>query len=219
MARPRKDSAEADARTRIVDAFWQLLASGRHISRVSAGAVAALAGCNRGTFYYYFKSMDALVEEALRELLTDDGQVVDALFRVMVTGDLRVFEGVNLAASLHRIVVGIGSGVDYKINAAVRSAIMQRWEAALYASERELSSDACFMVQFELSGVMSYLLAMALSREEGGAEVMRPRPPADLAHGYMEATAERTLTAVAEAEGLDAEAAAAKVLASLERPA
>lgn len=71
---------------------------------------------NRGTFYYHFKSMDALVERAL------------------------------------------------------------------FGGKRELSSDSCFMVQFMLSGVMSYLLAVghvAANREadasaSAGTAPMRP---------------------------------------------
>lgn len=215
MARPRKDSGEADARTRIIEAFWQLLAKEGHVSRVSAGAVATAAGCNRGTFYYYFKSVNDLVDQALRETLTRDGRIVDALFRVMATGDLCVFGSVDLVCDLHRIVVGLGSGVAYELNDIIRRAVVERWEQALYAGGRQLTSDACFMVQFMLSGVMSYLLAMAHANERAGAGLLHPRPPASYAHAYAEGAAAHTIESVAQAEGIDPEEAARLMLAAI----
>ena len=229
MARPRKDSGEAGARARIIAAFWELLAEKGQVTDVSAGAVAGRAGCNRTTFYYHFKSTDALVEAALGETLPTDGPIIDAVFRAMLTGDLNVFEGAGLERELHHLIVALCSGLAFETNLVARKAIVERWERALYGGERgaarcgaadgehgsgrKLTSDACFMVQFMLSGVMSYFLATGLAREEAASALMRPRPPAEKAFAYVGRSAENTIAAVAAAEGLTVEDARKRLLA------
>lgn len=51
MARPRKDADAPDARTRIIEAFWELIEN-NSIFELSVGEVTRAAQCNRGTFYY-----------------------------------------------------------------------------------------------------------------------------------------------------------------------
>lgn len=63
MARPRKDADEPGARERIADAFWELLECTPR-SAMTVGAVVKAAGCNRGTFYYYFSDLDVLAPES-----------------------------------------------------------------------------------------------------------------------------------------------------------
>ena len=67
MARPRKDADAPDARTRIIEAFWELIEN-NSIFELSVGEVTRAAQCNRGTFYYYFHDFDELVAIAIAQL-------------------------------------------------------------------------------------------------------------------------------------------------------
>lgn len=64
MARPRKDSEEKGAETRMIETFWDQL-SRMPYREVTAASVARQAGCNRATFYYYFDSIEDLAEQAV----------------------------------------------------------------------------------------------------------------------------------------------------------
>lgn len=65
MARPKKDT-ELCAERRILDAFWHVLES-TPLRCVSVRTVAQAAEVNRGTFYYHFKSVDALGRQGDRK--------------------------------------------------------------------------------------------------------------------------------------------------------
>ena len=67
MERPRKDADAPDARTRIIEAFWELIEN-NSIFELSVGEVTRAAQCNRGTFYYYFHDFDELVAIAMTQL-------------------------------------------------------------------------------------------------------------------------------------------------------
>ena len=86
MARPRKDADAPDARTRIIEAFWELIEN-NSIFELSVGEVTRAARCNRGTFYYYFHDFDELVAIAIAQLLQDNELITDAsgIFRARAT--------------------------------------------------------------------------------------------------------------------------------------
>ena len=64
MARPRKDAAGPSAEQRIHQAFWELIAE-MPLERITVGDLAARAGCNRGTFYYYYDDIYALLDAVI----------------------------------------------------------------------------------------------------------------------------------------------------------
>ena len=74
MARPKKDT-ELCAERRILDAFWHVLES-TPLRCVSVRTVAQTAEVNRGTFYYHFKSVDALVDRAIESELLERHSIV-----------------------------------------------------------------------------------------------------------------------------------------------
>lgn len=190
MARPRKDSEEPCARARIIEAFWQLVEEERH-TNVSVGAVTRAAGCNRGTFYYHFKDVDALIDDALDGVLLDDGAIVDALFCVMRTGELDPLEDECLAPRLHRIMLVLDSGTAHKVRRIVNDAVLQRWEELLASEGRTLTHDGEFAIRFMLSGVVGYLLARGNAYEAAGA--MRLLSPSDDARAYVRSVSEHMI--------------------------
>lgn len=72
MARPRKDSPGPSAEERLQAAFWELIEE-QPLERMTVGDLTARAGCNRGTFYYYYDDMyemlDAMIDRNLPKQL------------------------------------------------------------------------------------------------------------------------------------------------------
>lgn len=66
MARPRKDSGEQDARTRLANAFWHQLGS-IPFSEMTARGISREAGVNHNTFYRYFDSIEDMAEALFDE--------------------------------------------------------------------------------------------------------------------------------------------------------
>lgn len=68
MARPRKDQQEPAAVERIKNAFWELLEQ-NNLKHITVNMVTQKAHCNRGTFYYHYESLDALLCTVIEEEL------------------------------------------------------------------------------------------------------------------------------------------------------
>ena len=200
VARPRKDAAEPCARSRLIEAFWELVEQGSE-AELSVGAVTRTAGCNRGTFYYHFKDIEELREAAVDGLLLGDGALVDALWRAAVEGDIDALTAGALDARLHRLIVAMDSGSMHLVNRLVRQAALDRWTRVVYPDGGELAPDACFAIQFMVSGIMSLVVAVGYAHE--GAS---PHPVVEIgphARSYLADVATATVTAVATAQGMD----------------
>ena len=85
VARPKKDT-ELCAERRILDAFWHVLES-TPLRCISVRTVAQTAEVNRGTFYYHFKSVDALVDRAIESELLERHSIVHEVL-LMTTGEI-----------------------------------------------------------------------------------------------------------------------------------
>ena len=200
MARPRKDAVGPCARARLIEAFWGLLEQGSG-AELSVGAVTRAAGCNRGTFYYHFKDIDELQHTAIDQLLLDDGALVDELWRAALTGDVAHLLEQGDGPRLHRLVVAMESGSAHLVDRTVRRGVLDRWRRAVCPDGGELAPDACFAIQFMVSGIMSLVVALGYSNEG-----MDPGHSIELgphARAYLLDVAAATVGAVAAAQDVD----------------
>lgn len=200
MARPRKDSGVLDARSRIIEAFWQLVEHER-IAELSVGRLSDVAGCNRGTFYYHFKDIDDVCRAAVDQILTDDGSLVDALWRLAATGDLTSLDDERLRFRLHRLITGIEAGAAREIGWTLRSHALERWQQAACPDGGDLGPDACFAIQFMVSGVMDFIVALGYAGERGDVSIVTKL--SEPAQAYLREVSYSTAKTVAVAQGVD----------------
>lgn len=193
MARPRKDAQDPCARQRLVDAFWLLLES-RSLRDVTVGALVETAGCNRGTFYYYFADVDALVTYAVEELL-GDGSLSLAVFRGLVNGSPANLVREVAPERIARAALLMRSGELQTIEVALRRAVQGLWQSRLCEEGEELSPAACFAIQFMVGGMLGFIIWS--SRLE---QPFRPLPRVERV--YLARVARATVEAVARAQGL-----------------
>lgn len=193
MARPRKDAQDPCARQRLIDAFWALLET-RPVHEITVGALVEVAGCNRGTFYYYFADVDALVAFAAEELL-GDGSLSLAVFRCLVAGSpASVMHEVAPERIAHAALL-MRSGELQTIEVALRRAVQGLWQGRLCGAGEELSPTACFAIQFMVGGMLGYIIWS--SRLE---QPFRPLPRVERV--YLAQVARATVETVARAQGM-----------------
>lgn len=206
MARPRKGSPDADARRRILDAFWGLLEK-RPLREVTVGSVVEAAGCNRGTFYYYFADMEALVMRAVEEDLLADGVLAHAIFIALVNGTPDALVREVPRERLERAALIMRSGELQQVELAVRRAVLRLWTRRVCGPGEDLAPAACFAVQFVVGGVLGYIMYAsrtgALFRPIGLAERV-----------YLARVARETVEAVARAQGLEPVEVIARICAT-----
>lgn len=150
MARPRKDADAPDARTRIIEAFWELIEN-NSIFELSVGEVTRAAQCNRGTFYYYFHDFDELVAIAMTQLLQDNELITDALWHFSSEGDLSAFDRRDVRCLLRRIVITMRAGAAEQVVQGIHTIIIDRVREIVHPDGEELKAG------FELCGGLSGL--------------------------------------------------------------
>ena len=194
MARPRKDAQDPCARQRLIDAFWALLET-RPVHEITVGALVEVAGCNRGTFYYYFADVDALVAFAAEELL-GDGSLSLAVFRGLVAGSPASVVHEVAPERIARAALLMRSGELQTIEVALRRAVQGLWQGRLCGAGEELSPTACFAIQFMVGGLLGYFSYMVKADDAA--------VPLDAdARRYLRQVARATVQAVSDAQGLD----------------
>lgn len=194
MARPRKDADEPGARERIADAFWELLECTPR-SAMTVGAVVKAAGCNRGTFYYYFSDLDVLAASAVREEFFSDDALVRAIFGALVEGDAGSLQRRVPRRRLRRMAIAIRAGERRLVDQTIRGEVQRRWESCLCAEGEHLKPAATFAIQFMVGGVLGFI---AEATERGAL----PCPLTPEARAYLASVARATIEAVADAQGM-----------------
>ena len=160
MARPRKDADAPDARTRIIEAFWELIEN-NSIFELSVGEVTRAAQCNRGTFYYYFHDFDELVAIAMTQLLQDNELITDALWHFSSEGDLSAFDRRDVRCLLRRIVITMRAGAAEQVVQGIHvMAVGFAREGGEEIDLEQLGDSAC-----------AYLRAVAMQTVETVAQV------------------------------------------------
>lgn len=75
MSRPRHDSKQLPATTRMENAFWQLLEE-RDYAKITVTDIVNLANVNRNSFYYHYCKLDNLAETAIRHTVEEINRVL-----------------------------------------------------------------------------------------------------------------------------------------------
>ena len=98
MARPSYDKDQPTAKSRLKEAFWQLLAENRY-SQITVKKLANSAQVNPNTFYYHYDSMDDLAYDALND---EKLYEIPSIIRTGILSETQL----SLSEALEYIVIG-----------------------------------------------------------------------------------------------------------------
>ncbi|QOS67664.1 TetR family transcriptional regulator [Eggerthella guodeyinii] len=190
MARPRKDSPGPSAEERLQAAFWELIEE-QPLERMTVGDLTARAGCNRGTFYYYYDDMyemlDAMIDRNLPKQLPSfllqhfTGEAPSADHDRELAVALRTFQPM-----IDRLCLLLANASSPLVTRRVKGAVMELWAGEFAAGgEAALAGDARIVLEFVVSGILGLMAyraetGMRVSVEEI-AQVLAPALPDALA--------------------------------------
>lgn len=196
MARPRKDSAEPKARDRLLEAFWQLLET-NHLHDITVGMITSEARCNRGTFYYHYADIDALVHGAVASLLIGDHAVPRTVFELVADAEASGWlADAVLDQRFHRFALIMQEGEMRLVDAAVKDAVRSLWRSVLCPDGDELKPETLLVIEYAASGVLG--LVTQATREGDGAA--RPSP---IIVDYLKRVSALSLKTICRAQGVD----------------
>lgn len=156
MPRQKRLGAEMDTRQRLVDSFWDLLAA-HTLREITVGMLAQQAGVNRGTFYYHYADLDALLSDAIeRELLGDEAFTSILLSLATGHGD-RSAVVVADELSTRRLCLVMDKCDRSIFQEKVESLMRGMWKTILCPDDEELPPATCLAVEYTVNGMMGML--------------------------------------------------------------
>lgn len=164
MPRPRKNAECPAARERIIQAFWELLEDNR-VSDISVAMVTDRAECNRGTFYYHFADMNALVEDVIDEELFSDGAIVHEAYGVLLDPETRLF-GVTASEHVEHMRLVMRRGDAERLSEKIREAVLGMWQLILRPDGTPLKPETRMVLEYAVSGVIGILMLWARTEDE-----------------------------------------------------
>lgn len=155
MARPKRQPGEPDVRQRIGDACWELLAT-RRISQITVGDVAERAHCNRGTFYYHYDDMNALVNTMIEHELTAECSLPAVMFYLTAGSGLPANDQ-ELAARTGRVRLVMERGGMNLVFAKSLEVALGMWSAVLCPDGSPLEEKTRIAIEYAVGGTLGLL--------------------------------------------------------------
>ena len=203
MARPRKSERDA-ADSRLIAALWTLLEQ-HHLSDITVGMVTDQAGLNRGTFYYHFKSMDALVERAIESELLGRNSIMRNVFCMMAGTPATGEEKDLIEQRTHKIALLIKQGGLDVLSAKVKSLATNTWKAVLCDEAGHLTPETLLIIEYTTSGIIGIVAHNTL---HGSANV-----PPKFYVSFVKRNSQFVLGLISEAQGIPRETILARLQA------
>lgn len=155
MARPRKDQQEPAAVERIKNAFWELLEE-NDLKHITVNMVTQKAHCNRGTFYYHYESLDALLCTVIEEELLNSKGLPLGIF-YMLSNDSKALTEMLLPQRTQRFGLVMKRCGQECVALKIRTIIANMWQTILCDEEEELTTNARIIIEYSISGLIGVI--------------------------------------------------------------
>ena len=146
------------------EAFWSLIEA-RSYPEMSVGMLVSEAGCNRGTFYYHYDSLDALATELVTREMMAEGSLPFFLCEVLSGGQLADEERSMLRPHVRRLSLMTTHGGMGIVVPVMRDMLTGVWEQVFDLSYEQLSLDARIAIEYCGAGMIGLLANSSLTEE------------------------------------------------------
>lgn len=156
MARPSKKQESADCR--IKAAFWQLLET-HDYKGITVGMITEKAECNRGSFYYHYPNIEALIDSVINEELHGNFTFIQVLFSL--AAGVKPSESQQKFATEHirRFwLIAERGGLDL-IDPKIKKGFTRMWKTILCPNGEEFKPNTQALAEYVSSGIMGLLLS------------------------------------------------------------
>lgn len=157
MPRPKKDSYDMTGKERIKEAFWELYME-KPIEKIGIKEIAALAECNRTTFYYYYDNINSVLEEIESEVILKDGPQL--LVNIVRTdGNVSEFmDYVEKNETKIRVICHLlSSRGDPGFLHKMKAVMLEEWRKLLFPNEKQLPHEMRILLEYFMGGSLSLM--------------------------------------------------------------
>jgi Transcriptional regulator len=153
MSRPKYKDDQAQAKNRIIDAFWEYLQE-TYFEKMNVKEIVIRSRVNKNTFYYHFACIEDLAYTAIDGVLLKE--VGKALLYANMDADIHfedVFSGIS-AERLHRISLLLSDHAT-ALNGIVIKKLIEIWSA--YIKVNDETDDIFLLMSFIAGGIVTTL--------------------------------------------------------------
>lgn len=157
MARPKKNNGEKPGKERIKDAFWELYQK-KTLDNIGVKEIAALAGCNRTTFYYHYGNIEAILDEIENEvILTGGPQLLVNIRRTDGNFQKLMIYAKDNEEKIYKICHLLSSKGDPAFARKMKNAMLEEWRKALNLKEKNIPKETKIILEYFMGGSLSLL--------------------------------------------------------------
>lgn len=190
MARPRKDQGCAEQR--IIEAFWTVLET-TPLRSISVRAIVDTAEVNRGTFYYYFADIDALIGRALEQEFLGENSIMHDLL-LLVSGSIDQIPPEKFNRYLKKTAMFVRQGGGPRVSNAIVEKAERIWQATLCPNGEAVNQQTRMFIRYNMHGIIGLITSLA-----GEGETPALRDITD----FQKWNAQRSLENICELQGID----------------
>jgi len=172
MSRPKKTDNMITGKERIKKAFWELYMK-KTIKDIGIKEVAALADCNRTTFYYHYDSLYNVLDEIESECVFSDAP--QFFVRIMKNdGDLNelLTYVVNNQAKITRICHLLSSRGDPAFARKMKNALLEEWRKVLFPDNDQIPKKKRIILEYFMGGSLGLMASLSEDPEFTMEEVV-----------------------------------------------
>ena len=156
MARPKKNRNTPEARQRMIDSVWDLLEQYRY-DQITVSMIVKRAGCNRGTFYYHFNSIDDFMVAAVEEKILGDSSLIVDCLNILSGVDTDAVNDVLAKDRLQHVFLAVRQGATEQVSRSVKSVVLDMWQTILCPDGGKLGQDTRMVIEYTISGMLGVL--------------------------------------------------------------
>ena len=153
MAQSKHAPDSLDAKSKLIQAFWDLLED-NDVREISIGMLVAQANVNRGTFYYHFEDKDSFLSEVLELELSNVSNIVFTLVTgIDVDGNDEIISNEHIL----RVALFMDHGGRNMIERQIKDYIVDIWTTLLCPTGGQIKEETRMVIEYMGSGMLGLL--------------------------------------------------------------
>lgn len=153
MAQSKHAPDSLDAKSKLIQAFWDLLED-NDVHEISIGMLVAQANVNRGTFYYHFEDKDSFLSEVLELELSNVSNIVFTLVTgIDVDGNDEIISNEHIL----RVALFMDHGGRKMIERQIKDYIVDIWTTLLCPTGGQIKEETRMVIEYMGSGMLGLL--------------------------------------------------------------
>ena len=154
MARPKK-SINYSAKEHIENTFMAILQK-KSLSKITVSEIVKTAGCNRSTFYYYFRDVPDLAEQVIQKNLPTTLPQTALEYFFGKTAAIQIdADSIN---SIRNIGFLLGKSDSVNLSQSVEKYLINMWLKQLQIPQTAITKDIMYTLEFLAGGIVGIII-------------------------------------------------------------